>query len=361
MTNSDVRETLVAEIRGLNEKVEAIRDEIEDKQRAKLRLKSTSGLQARIEMMKENCNSDAKALHESIEGKLDALKSFEIEVPDDLPNDPTIVTPVQEIADSIDLMYQSLKRKAAKGTEKLEKAKQSQVQQSATFSTLTSTLASLEKRRDVLLQDNQSVGKVKRVVSEMSQAGAQMDWNIENEEPHKLVEMLDKSIKELEEAAPGSIPPNDLVKVLKQIKALGKNNNECPCCKRAFSGNEKKVFTTGIRDLGDKTNSPLLNSDPAEMELYQARISQLKKWREEVFSCMSDLNEYHRIVADITDKKPAILHGEGVLKALNADVEKLESEVSAENRKEETLRDILSHSKRWREQASRIEVRVCCC
>ena len=56
MTNSDVRETLVAEIRGLNEKVEAIKDEIEDKQRVKIRLKSTAGLQARIEMMKENWN-----------------------------------------------------------------------------------------------------------------------------------------------------------------------------------------------------------------------------------------------------------------------------------------------------------------
>lgn len=354
LTKNDARENLGAEIRGCTERIETIKDEIDDKQRVKHRLKNSAGLQAKIEMMKEACSSDAKNLHESIEGKLDRLKSFEAEVPADLPDDPTIVTSVAQIVDSVDTVYQNAKHKAAKATEKLEKARQSQAQQSAALGSLKQTLIGLQKRRDVI--KHQSVDKVQRNVSEMNDVGFGIDWNIEEHEPQVLLEALDKTLQDLEDDSPEAVPPKVLTKVLKKIKALGKNADECPCCRRGLSGNEVKDFSRAIKLLGDKTSSPFLVVDSSEMQNYNANKAKAEGWRSSVYSSMNDLSEYRRILSEIGDKQPKSEHAEGMLKALNADVEKLESEASEAKRNEGNLRDLQEISKRWREQAARIEV-----
>lgn len=186
----------------------------------KNRLKNSAGLQARIDMMKETCGSESKNLLESITSKMDKLKSFDIDVPADLPDDPRITGLVPDIADSVDTAYRKAKRESEKATEKAKKIRQSHAQHLANCTSQKQSLSTLEKRRDQLKREQQSVGKVKDMLTEMTDDGYEFDWKIEDSDPQDLLKFLETVLQDIEDKSPEEVPPKFLERVAKRIRKM---------------------------------------------------------------------------------------------------------------------------------------------
>jgi hypothetical protein len=339
-----VREKLSAEIRSANETIEKRKEDIENKEHLRNRLKTSAGLQTRITMMQEGLSQGVEALKESLEKHRDKMNSFRIAVPDVLPTDSTIAGNAYAIADSVDIKYQNAKRASAKANDLSFKERTAYSNAKANLTSAKNTLSNLESKKVALERSGEAVGKAKKIMREMQEEEFRGDLNIV-EEPQKFLLGLDDHFQYLEENAPTDISPEALASVTRRIRKLGKDASTCPCCSRQFVGGELKVFTDKMKLLGDAESSPLVKGNEQDVRKYGESKARAEGWKKAVQGCMPGLLEYKSLIPQIDELKTRIQLLEDTEKQRLSAVDEADAGSKAATQEESDLRDLQEAAK----------------
>ena len=231
MTKNDQREQLGAAIRSHNERINAIDEDIDVKTNMRKRFQRSANMQNKLNLLRENRSKDVSKLKDMLEGKIPTLSSFDIDVPNDLADASNIAPFVREAQDTISKKYIDATKKVTEAKEAEAKTQQAISQQQGTNSSLIQSKNSLQQRKTVLSQADNSVGMVKDLIPVLADHGFGLDnFSVEKGDPQKLLDLLDEHLKNLEENSVEEMPPESVAKLIKRIKKLVRNDAHSSRC-----------------------------------------------------------------------------------------------------------------------------------
>lgn len=121
-----------------------------------------------------------------------------------------------------------------------------------------------------------------------------------------------------------------------------------------MSEDERKVFSERIKALADPDESPIIASGEEIQEFRQTK-AKIEGWRNTVYSCMQELQEYRRILSELNELTPKITGFEERTRTSTKELAKLESSVVDLKNEESKLSGLRNACKAWSTEASRIE------
>ena len=235
LNKSDQRETLGAEIRSHNERINAIDEDIESKMNMRKRYQRSATMQNKLNLLKENRAKDATKLKDMLQSKTATLRSFDIDVPDDLDDVASIAPFVRDAQDTISKKYNDANKKVAEAKEAEAKTQQAISQQQGTNASLIQSRNVLQQRQTMLNQEDKSVGKIKALLPQLfDSSGFRIeDFVVERDDPQLLLDSLDEYLKKLEDNSPEQLAPESVSKLMRRLKKLV-SLCECFCSRKAL-------------------------------------------------------------------------------------------------------------------------------
>ena len=359
------REEIPTEIRRLEEKVDAIKRQIEDDRIILDSLRLCADAENQISMLREQCSKDVELLEETIRENSFSLQKFNIQPTGDMPhyNDDdgrALVAFVESFVDKAQAEYTKAKAAFAAAEDEAEKSQRLVNEKNAISASRQQNLLSMSNRIDALRDG--AVAKVESTMAKILkyEAGEGLDAPAKDAPVGDFLSYLDDRMKALDEDSPLDDTVYS-VQLLRQLRKLAKKKSQagqvedykCPCCARYMDDEEFGVFKATMKDL--MTNSPLVEVNETKVEKHKEMKEKYAKWRKILSDYSSDFREYQRLLKEHVSSETELQTNLDEIAAFKNSLGKLKDKSTERRNEMDEVRDLVESCKRWAEDAHRIK------
>jgi len=227
--NQDPRRTEIpVEIKQCEDKIDKIKRENEDDRMLLDMLRHTAEAQNAITVLREQAERELEGLQESLHDESYTLQKFHVQNPPALPKDGDedggrLIEIIEAIVDSIQDKHDSANAELSTAKNEISRTQQTVSEKSALLASSRQTLTSLRAKLSSLDGDTGSVGKVRKVVSDLVKHETEQGLaapGVSEQNPRELLEYLDQRVEAVEEEAPNVESPQIAYKILKKLKKM---------------------------------------------------------------------------------------------------------------------------------------------
>ena len=191
-------------------------------------LRHTAEAQNAITVLREQAERELEGLQESLHEESYSLQKFRIQNPPALPKDGDddggrVIEIIEALVDSIRDKYDSANEELSTAKNEIAKTQQTVSEKSALLASSRQTLASLRAKLSALDSEGGSVGKIRKVISDLIKHETEQGLAapaVSEQNPRELLNYFDRRLEEVEEEAPNVESPQIAYKILKKLKKL---------------------------------------------------------------------------------------------------------------------------------------------
>ena len=366
-TQDPRRTQIPIEIRSVEEKIDAIKRQIEDDRMVLDSLRHCAENQNAITMLQEQCEKDAEAFEETFRDQSFLFQKHNLKPEQPIPDSENdhdgsqLVSLVEGILDRVREKHEAVKSDLSKAEDDLARTQRGCNERSAVLANHQQSLNSVKGRLEQLEGENGSVAQAQKLIETLRihEAGLGLSPPNKNASPQDLVDYLDERLNTIEEDAPVD-DAQYVRKLLRKLQRMARVQDDspegfslvCPCCDREMNAPEVKVFKNKLDSL--KQDSPLVTTEDAEVAEYNKLKARYEDWRKSINGKMEDLRDFRRL-------REEKLRLEMSLEQLGADLSTYQATLAEHKEYTKTvqtevdeLKDLLDACRRLSGDASRI-------
>ena len=362
--NSDPRMTVIPqEIREAEDKISALKGQIEDDQRVVTELRKHEDELREVQMLKRQVENDREVIKDGLVDENYTLKKYQIDPTLGEGNgDPDyIFRTMDDKANAVNSAFLLNKDKLDAAERKLNDAQKRLTEKRSLHSHNARQLGTLRTQLQALSQPDRGPAKIETVIRESNR------WDVAHNKtnsigssftPQQIIDHFSQRIADTNEDIDS---PESIVRTIRKIKLLAKKDDDgtgkglcCPCCDRDLTFDEAKKFKAAIKNLCDKDNSPIFKMDVARAKERKDEVELLTKWKSEVQASVGDYLEFKRVNNEIATIEDPVATAEAELKTLEDQVKELKDDVDSEQATVAELRQLNEVMNRLRDEASKI-------
>lgn len=221
--NSDPRKAQIpTEIRHLEDKIDAIKRQMDDDRITLETLRFSADAQNSISVLKEQCVKEVEALHDSIREQASLLQKYNVQFHSPYSDDDDGEALQREVENLFDLIrhkYDDAHNDLIRAGDEVTRTQQIVSEKTALMVNSQASYVTLKSRVERL---SGSVQRVREVVQELRQYEAQLGKSVRvgEETPRELLEYLQKRLEDLDDDSPTDISHQNLKKLIKRLKKM---------------------------------------------------------------------------------------------------------------------------------------------
>ena len=364
--NSDPRMTVIPqEIKEAEDKIAALKGQIEDDQRLVTELRKHEDELREIQMLKRQVENDREVIVDGLQEEDSTLYKYQIDktLGED-NNDPDyIFRAMEDKANAVDSAFLLNKDKLDAAQRKLNDAQKRLTEKRSLHSHNARQLGTLRAQHQALSQPNRGQATIENVIRESQR------WDVAHNRttsigntftPQQIIDHFSERIADCNEAVDS---PESIERTMKTLKKLAKKKNAdgngnnglvCPCCVRPLSVDEAKTFSQNLKMLADPDTSPIIEANESHAKERKDEVEVLTKWKSEVQASIGDYLEFKRVNNEIAALEDPVATAEAELKTLEDQVKELKDDVDSEQATVTELRQLNEVMNRLRDEASKI-------
>jgi len=363
--NNDPRMTVIPqEIASHEDKISALKADIEDDQSTLIGLRKNEEQLREISLLKRQIENEREVIVDALREQSAALYRYQVttDIGDGTEDDDNYIFNVmEEKANSIEQKYLLNKDNLDRASEARSRIQHSVSEKAAMQQHNTRQLSNLRNQSAALRAPNRGVQRIETIISEVQKYEVENglpNTVAVNVDPQALVQHLTTRVSECQEEHDS---PDTVTRMMKKLKKLARKSNPdgtdavvCPCCDRSMNATEAQVFKEKMSHLADPTDSPIVQSDQSRAEKIRKAKQLFTKWRDEVSQSMPDALDYKRISAEVVALEGPVQDNEDELKRLDQEVKAATKDIDEQTEEVDELRTLLEVMSRLRDEASKI-------
>lgn len=355
MNNNPRREETTKEIRVLEDRLKSIAATIEQDAKIRDQLRLRSDEQNEIDMLERQVTQEYDVLDDLLREN-SYLISSQGENVRVTKEDP--IAPVEVLSNNVRSKLLDAQEVVERSNSTVGAVQKKVSEKQALLGSHRHRLQNLQQKKLTLLRPDSGVQKIKSVIKAIIRFEKE---NIDTEQinegtsPTAILKFLNEQLTAF---SIHEEKPEHIVRIVKRLRKMAKNDMACPCCTKSFDGDDDiNDFHVRMNELADPDVSELHAMANKKAANVREAIDKYENWRRTVSENMNEHLELVRVLEDLKDVETTIEEeegGRGSLADLESELEREDAKLSEKKEVATELQTLMTTVNGIQETAKRV-------